>query len=130
MTTNDDIWTVAIGFMVAFYLWAVLVAVRHLWRSRNGCLSCTYRQAWLRSALFAFVVTPSVITDFFLFSFPGPAALGFFVLLPGVFLAEGHRMELLLVTSVYYVLPWIACTLLIFGVWWLIRRLQASRRSA
>ena len=126
----DSIWLVVEVCIVGLYLWGVLIAVGHLWGSRKDCFTCTYRQACVRSCVLAFLITPSVITDFWLFSVPGPAALGFLLLLPGLVFAGGHRIDLLLATSEFYLLPWTACSVLIFGAWWLIRRQRLHRRSA
>ena len=106
---------------VTLYLCAVVVAVRHIWPERHGCFACTFREAWLRSGVLAFLVTPSLVGDFWLFSFPGPAALGFALLSPGVLFASGHRLELLTMISLLYVLPWAACTVIIFYLWRFIR---------
>jgi hypothetical protein len=103
--------------MLALYLCLVVVAVRHLWRHRQDCFSCTLWQAWLRSSLLAFLVTPSLVGDFWLFVLPGPAALGFALMLPSVLLATDQRPELVLLVVVLYVLPWLACTTIIFYIW-------------
>jgi hypothetical protein len=125
--TNDTIWTIVIVCFVALYLWAVLVAIWYLWDTRKDCFTCAYRQAWIRSCLFAFLMTPSLIGNFWLFAFPGPAALGFAIMLPGVFFASGHRMELMMIISVLYVLPWAVCTAVIFYLWRFIRWRRAGR---
>jgi hypothetical protein len=129
MGTLDSIWEIADVCMVVLYLFTVVVAVRHLWRRRQDCFGCTYRQALVRSGLLAFLVTPSLIGDFFLFVLPGPAALGFALLFPGLFFASGQRLELLLMIVVLYVLPWVACTAIIFYLWRFIRwwRLRHGR---
>ena len=75
-------------------------------------------------------MTPSLIGDFFLFSFPGPAALGFALMFPGVLFASDHRLELLMMILVLYVLPWVACTAIIFYVWRFIRWRRLSRGRA
>ena len=130
MSTLDSIWQIADVCMVVLYLFTVVVAVRHLWRRRQDCFGCTFRQALVRSGLLAFLVTPSIVGDFFLFALPGPAALGFALLFPGVLFASGHRLELLTMISVLYVLPWVACTTIIFYVWRIIRWRRLSRGRA
>jgi hypothetical protein len=107
--------------MIGLYLWTVVFALRHLWRRRQDCFTCTFWQAWFRSSVLAFLVTPSLLGDFFLFVLPGPAALGFALLSPGILFATGHRLELLFMVVVLYVLPWLACTTLIFYLWRFIR---------
>jgi hypothetical protein len=64
-----------------------------------------------------------------LFAFPGPAALGFVLMLPAVVFSEGHRLEILLVVSLYYLLPLVGCTLLIYFGWWLTHRRGIKRGS-
>jgi hypothetical protein len=123
-------WEIADVCMVVLYLCTGVVAIRHLWRHRQDCFTCTCQQAWLRSGLLAFLVTPSLIGDFFLFSFPGPAALGFALMFPGVLFASDHRLELLMMILVLYVLPWVACTAIIFYVWRFIRWRRLSRGRA
>jgi hypothetical protein len=130
MNAMDSMWSIAEVCMIGFYLCTVVVAIRHLWRRRQGCFSCTYQQAWLRSGLLAFLVTPSLVGDFFLFALPGPAALGFALLSPGVLFASGHRLELLGMILVLYVLPWVACTAIIFYVWRFLRWRRVSRGRA
>ena len=130
MSTLYSIWQIADVCMVVLYLFTVVVAVRHLWRRRQDCFSCTYRQALVRSGLLAFLVTPSIIGDFFLFALPGPAALGFALLFPGVFFASGQRLELLLMIVVLYVLPWVAGTAIIFYLWRFIRWWRVSHGRA
>ena len=117
----DSIWEIADVCMVVLYLFTVVVAIRHLWRRRQDCFDCSYRQALVRSSLLAFLVTPSIISDFWLFALPGPAALGFALMSPGVLFASGDRLELLLMITVFYVLPWVACTAIIFYLWRFIR---------
>ena len=130
MSTIDSIWGIADVCTVTLYLCAVVVAVRYLWPERHGCFDCTFREAWLRSGLLAFLVTPSLIGDFWLFSFPGPAALGFALMSPGVLFASGHRLELMLMILVLYVLPWAVCTAIIFYLWRFIRWWRVSRGRA
>ena len=84
----------------------------------------------MRSCVLAFLVTPSFVGDFWLFSFPGPAALGFALLSPGVLFASGQRLELLFMILVFYVLPWAACTAIIFYLWRFIRWRKVSRGRA
>lgn len=126
----DSIWELADICMVVLYLVTVVVAIRHLWRHRQDCLTCPHSQAWLRSSLLAFLVTPSVMSDFFLFGVPGPAALSFAVFLPGILFASGHRLGVLLLITVLYVLPWMACTVIIFYLWRFIRWWRLNRDHA
>src|SRR5476649_1498668 len=126
MDTQATFWKITELFSICLYLWTVFVTIRHLWRSRQDCFGCTFRQALVRSGLLAFLVTPSLVGDFFLFALPGPAALGFALLFPGVLFASGHRLELLTMISVLYVLPWVACTTIIFYVWRFIRWWRVS----
>jgi hypothetical protein len=130
MNTMDSMWEIAEVCMVVLYLFTVGVAIRHLWRRRQDCFGCTYRQAFVRSGLLAFLVTPSLVGDFWLFALPGPAALGFSILSPGVLFASGQRLELLLMIVVLYVLPWLACTALIFYLWRFFRWRRMSRGRA
>jgi hypothetical protein len=130
MNTMDSMWEIAEVCMVVLYLFTVVVAIRHLWRRRQDCFGCTFRQALVRSGLLAFLVTPSLIGDFWLFALPGPAALGFALLSPGVLFASGHRLELLFMISVFYVLPWVACTVIIFYLWRFIRWWKVSHGRA
>ena len=130
MDTQATFWKLTELFMIGLYLWTVVFAIRHLWRRRQDCFGCTFRQALVRSGLLAFLVTPSLVGDFFLFALPGPAALGFALLSPGVLFASGHRLELLTMISVLYVLPWVACTAIIFYVWRFIRWKRVSRGRA
>jgi len=123
MSTMDSMWSIAEVCMIVLYLCTVVVAIQY-------CFGCTYRQALVRSGLLAFLVTPSLISDFFLFALPGPAALGFALMSPGVLFASGHRLELLTMISVLYVLPWVACTAIIFYVWRFIRWRRVSRGRA
>jgi len=126
----DSMWGIAEVCMIVFYLCAIVVAVRHLLHHWRDCFTCTYPQAWLRSALLAFLVTPSLISDFFLFALPGPAALGFALMFPAVLFGSGHRLEVLAMISVLYVLPLIAGTTIIFYVWRMMRWRSLSRRRA
>ncbi len=130
MSTPDSIWGIAVVCTVSLYFAGVVLAVRFIWPERHSCFACTFREAWLRSALLAFLVTPSLVGDFWLFSFPGPAALGFALLLPGVFFAAGHRLEVLTTILVMYMLPWVGCTVLTFYLWRFIRWLRLRRESA
>ncbi len=107
--------------MLLLYLCAVPAAIVYLFYHRRDCLNCTFWQAWLRSSVLAFLVTPSFIGDFWLFAVPGPAALGFALFSPAVIFDNGQRPELLLMMLVLYLLPWLACTTLIFYVWRIIR---------
>jgi hypothetical protein len=92
MDTTNSLWSLAQVCMLIVYVCTVIGAIVHLCRHRRNCLTCTHWQAWLRSGLLAFLVTPSLIGDFWLFMIPGPAALGFAVMLPGVVFATGHRL--------------------------------------
>ena len=76
------------------------------------------------------LVTPSLISDFFLFALPGPAALGFALMFPAVLFGSGHRLEVLAMISVLYVLPLIAGTAVIYYVWRMMRWRSLSRRRA
>jgi hypothetical protein len=129
MDAQATFWQLTELLMIGLYLCTVAFAIRHLWRRRQDCFGCTFRQGLVRSGLLALLVTPSLIGDFFLFALPGPAALGFALLFPGVLFATGHRLELLTMISVLYVLPWVACTAIIFYVWRIIRwrRLSSER---
>jgi hypothetical protein len=130
MSTTDSIWGIADVCMVTLYLCAVVAAVRFLWPERHDCFACTFREAWLRSGVLAFLVTPSLVGDFWLFTFPGPAALGFALLSPGVLFASGHRLDILSLVLMLYVLPWMACTALIFYVWRFMRWRRLGRDCA
>jgi hypothetical protein len=46
---------------------------------------------------------------------------------PGVLFASGARLQLLLMIFVLYVLPWAACTAIIFYLWRFIRWRRVSR---
>ena len=131
MSAKDSIEIIVQVGMLTLYLCLVVAAVRHLWRRRQDCLTCTFWQAWFRSSLLAFLVTPSLVGDFWLFILPGPAALGFALMVPSVLFASDQRPELLLLVFVLYVLPWLACTTFIFYVWRFIRwrRMPAGRAS-
>jgi hypothetical protein len=132
MNKTTDVFVVTEAIMAVLYLWALVRAVLYLWRCRTECFTCTSRQAWLRSGLLAFVITPSVITDFWLFLFPIPAALGFFLVLPWFLLGVPRPLWLLAAILALYALPWIACSALIYGVWRVIhdRRERLSMRSS
>ena len=130
MSARDSIETIIQVGMLTLYLCLVVVAIRHLWRHRQDCFTCTLWQAWLRSSVLAFLVTPSLVGDFWLFAIPGPAALGFAVLSPGVLFASGQRLELLTMILFFYVLPWLACTALIFYLWRFFRWRRMSRGRA
>jgi hypothetical protein len=130
MNMMDSIWSITEVCMVTLYFYAVVIAIQHLWRRHQDCFNCTYFQAWLRSSLLAFLVTPSLIGVFWVFALPSPAALGFAFLSPGVLFASGQRLELLMMILVLYVLPWIACTAFIFYVWRFIRWWRMSRGRA
>jgi hypothetical protein len=113
--------------MIVVYVCAVVAAIRRLRSRRQDCFNCTFKQAWLRSGLLAFLVTPSVVGDLWLVVLPGPAALGFALLFPGLFFASGSRLQVLLLILGLYVLPWLACTAIIFYLWRLIRWRRLSR---
>ena len=130
MSPRDSIESIVQVGMLVLYLCLVFLATRHLWRHRQDCFTCTFWQGWLRSSLLAFLVTPSLVGDFWLFVLPGPAALGFVLLLPGALFATDQRPELLLLVFVLYVLPWLACTTIIFYLWRFIRWRKMSRVRA
>lgn len=129
MNTNDlsDFGRALEMLMLALYLWGVVLAIRHLWRNRRDCLTCTSREAWLRSIMLAFLIAPCPAISIF----PGaPAALNFALLLPGLALLEGHRLKLLMVMGIFLVLPWLISTVFIFCLWWLIRWWRVGRSRA
>ena len=113
-------------FLVSLYVCMIPVAIGFFWSHRRDCFACTYWQAWLRSCVLAYLITPSVVSDFWLFAFPGPAALGFALVFPGVLTATGERLDSLLLILFFYVLPWLACTALVFYLWRFIRWLRMS----
>jgi hypothetical protein len=56
-------------------------------KSRSSSIGRPRRRALL-AAYFALVLTPSLLTDLFLFAIPAPALVGFFTLLPSLFYVE------------------------------------------
>jgi hypothetical protein len=107
------------------YLLLAALFLIHLF-SRKDCLSCTTRTGLIRSALLAAVITPSLITDFFVSAIYAPALMGFlFVTFSIPF--NSNKIQLLSFALVAYILPWIACTLLIFGGWFILRSLLSRK---
>lgn len=127
MNTNDDFGRSLEMLMLALYLLGVVLAIRHLWRSRRDCLTCSFREAWLRSIMLAFLIAPCPAISIF----PGaPAALNCALLLPGFALLEGQRLKLLMMMGIFIVLPWLICTVFIFCLWWIIRWWRVGRSRA
>ncbi len=80
------------------------------------------RRAYI-AAYFALVLTPSMLTDFFLFAAPAPALLGFFALLPSVFYVDVWPTAYAI--SLLYILP----ILISFIIFYFGLTLYARRRS-
>jgi len=108
-------------------IWAICVIyaliVLTILLRRHDCFHCSFRAAIVRSALFASVITPSLLTDFFVVAVPGPAIMGLIFTFPYVFVLE-HKIQILRACLVLYVGPWLLCTGMILGVWLLIRRMK------
>ena len=79
---------------------------------------------------FALVFTPSILTDFFLWSIPAPATIGLLAIAPSVILSD-QRMAFLMVIGMYYLLPLLAGFALFYALLSLYAwcRLRRSRKS-
>ena len=78
------------------------------------------------AAYFALILTPSVLTDFFLFSAPAPALFAFFVMFPSLFYIEFWWGKVY-ATLVLYVAPILVTFAILFGLLTLSARLRARR---
>jgi len=116
------------GIWIYFCIWCVATffVVRHLFRRRD-CYSCTRFTGLLRSALLAMVVTPSIISDFFIVFLPAPALMGFLFMLPAI-LSPQH-WDILPAIGLFYILPWIIATSLIYLVWCILRKQKTAEQS-
>jgi hypothetical protein len=114
--------------VVTLYAVASFFVVRHLLRPTD-CFACSIRRGLLRSALLAGVVTPSLVTDFWVAAFPAPAMVGFLFAIPDLFFGS-QPWALLRSLGLLYVLPWVLCSTLIFAVWLCIRRRRMRRTEA
>jgi hypothetical protein len=99
-------------------------------RARQFRASRPVRHRLLLAAYLALVFTPSVITDFFLFRFPGPAFLGFLFLIPGtlahMFSQPSILPFVLRATAVYHILPLGGGFALAYLVLWACNRLRST----
>jgi hypothetical protein len=77
------------------------------------------------AAYLALVFTPSIITDFWLFMIPGPALVGFTLLLPGLLFSE-HRSVILQATAVYHVFPMLGGFAVFYILLWTCGRLRRN----
>jgi hypothetical protein len=95
------------------------------------------RPVWHRvllAAYLALVFTPSIVTDFWLFSFPGPAFLGFLFLIPGTLANMSHPgfvLSMLRATAIYHLLPLLGGFAVAYLLLWACSRLRtpAATRS-
>ena len=116
------------GFLLAYYIFAA-VGVLVLWRVlRASRLLHSAKGRVILAALLAAVFTPSEMSDLFLFNLPGPAAVGFFMLLIGlVFAVASNPLGLLnaglwwMVTT-YYLLPLLGGFAIAYSALWLYHR--------
>ena len=106
--------------VVAVYLVAAAGILWHLF-TRRDCLTCSHKVGLLRSGLLAAVVTPSIITDFFVAAIYTPALIGFLFVVPAIPFND-QLVQLLRFALLFYVLPWMICTGVIYGVWTILRR--------
>jgi hypothetical protein len=90
------------------------------------------RPVWHRillAAYLALVFTPSIVTDFFLFRFPGPAFLGFLFLIPGTLANISHPgfvSSVLRATAFYHLLPLVGGFAVAFLLLWACSRLRST----
>ncbi len=123
-------WQIPLAILFGYYLVAAAVIwfVHRKWCSKRRAAN-PRRYRWFFALVLALVFTPSVISDFFLFMIPGPAFLGFLVLVPGMLVQLFSDLRvfvaILVTTFVYHLLP----LLLSFSVAYAVLRHRDRHRS-
>ena len=127
MNAGSIIW---LGSPVVAYLAVVIfgaVSFRGT-RARQLRVSHPAQHRVLLAAYLALVFTPSIVTDFFLFGFWGPALLGFFFLIPGtlvhMFSDPSILVFVLRATALYHILPLAAGFFVAYLLLWICSRLR------
>lgn len=96
-----------------------------IFRRRSRAISITDRRRRIYlAAYFALVLTPSLLTDLWLFAIPAPALIGFFMLLPSLFFIEQWPGTAYAIAMLY-----VGPILLCFGVFYAILTLYARLRT-
>jgi hypothetical protein len=100
-------------YLAVYYIVAVPITLL-VWRQfRLSRFLHSRRPRLILAAALAVVFTPSVISDFFLVMIPGPAVLGFLLLLPTMvmklFSDPGLVFAVFGTTCVYHLLPMSVC---------------------
>ena len=127
MSVGDIIW---LASPVVAYLAVVVFGV--VWfrrvRARELHAARPLLHRVLLAAYLALVFTPSIVTDFFLFGFWGPALLGFFLLIPAtvvhMFSDPSFVIAVLRATALYHILPLAAGFFVAYLLLWLCSRLR------
>ena len=122
-----------IWFASPVIAYLVVVICGALWfrRSRARQLrdSRPVRYRTLLAAYLALVFTPSIITDFFLVGFPGPALLGILFLIPGTLANMFSDPKIVLfflhATSIYHILPLLGGFAVAYSVLWACSRFRS-----
>lgn len=104
-----DDWRIAFLLLGAWWVIAALTIwlVQRLWCSKQRAKNPRRYRFWFAITI-AIIFTPSLISDFWLFGFPGPAILGFLL----CFLAGFGQPAYWFAALLYYILPMAA----VFGV--------------
>ena len=92
-------------------------------RQHPGCFHHV-RFRYLLALYLGLVLTPSVLTDWFLFRVPAPAFVGFLAVAPGILFSD-QRFPILLATGLYHLAPIAGMSLLFFGALTLYSRCRA-----
>ena len=94
-----------IAFAVVGYF--VILSVGGSALTSSGCVDYRLfhprRHRMLWASYLALAFTPSILSDFFLWSFPGPATLGLLLIGPTVF--SDQWSAILMLVTMYYLLP-------------------------
>jgi hypothetical protein len=127
MNAGDIIW---LASPVIAYLAVVVFGLVWFRRARARELYATrpVLHRVLLAAYLALVFTPSMVTDFFLFGFWGPALFGFFFLIPGtlvhMFSDPSILSFTLRATAIYHLLPILGGFFIAYFLLWAISRLR------
>lgn len=118
-----DDWRIA--FLLLGVWWAIAAAViwlvQRLWCSKHRAEDPRRYRFWFAITI-AIIFTPSLISDFWLFGFPGPAILGLLL----CFLAGFGQSAYWFAAVLYYILP----MALVFAVAYAVLRYRDRRLYA
>ncbi len=115
-----DDWRIAFILLVAYWAFvaSIIWFVYRRWCSKRRAGNLSRYRFWL-ALVIAIMFTPSLISDFWLFAFPGPAILGLVLCVLAGFGQPAYWFAALL----YYVLP----MALVFAIAYAVLRLRDRR---